>query len=246
MSCVFDFNDDSKARICDTFEAARASISGDGSVIAVSKGAMPILLTLQTDRPEGQAVSYSAATLHKDQTPIDWMAVSSDGSIMVTVAPVATSTGGDGGRLRLFSVQTRKLLQEVPLIRRATKCTFSADSSRLATCHVDGSVSMWLLLTDKDKGGVLVLHLDRVIQAHTSSALGCSFSPGEGSLIATASTDKTANVFESITGQLQIQLHGHSDLVQVANCVVLSFNSFSMSIFLLAVPLLQRAPEMVP
>ncbi|KAH3745855.1 hypothetical protein Pelo_12720 [Pelomyxa schiedti] len=300
MACVFDFNDERRARLVNLFDAARGGVSANGEVVLLTKGRTPILLTLskestdpvpQSPQPQTQPqppqqqtaarqLVYTVSPLQQDSTPIDWCAVSPDGSIAVTVSPpidylnvvAASSSSGNatvvssgvstnssvasssvassrnneptnstvvtshgsttGGRIRLHNLPSRKMLQELHLQQRATKCTFNSDGTRAALSHPDGTVSLWLVLTDKGKsavpqppgtvsttnGGTQTLHPDCVVKVHSASpVLGCSFSPGDGSLIVTGSTDKTAHVFDSINGVVVTCLQGHYDLVEHAD-----------------------------
>jgi WD40 repeat protein len=105
---------------------------------------------------------------------------------------------------------------------RVLRVAFSPDCQCLASTSEDKTVRIWDLAAGLERGACLSPHL--TLTKHTDRVIGVAFSPsplplspggrGEGVrgwLLATASNDRTVNLWNASTGQLLLDLPGQSN-----------------------------------
>jgi WD40 repeat protein len=141
-------------------------------------------------RPDG--TQHSTLT---HGSPIRVVAMTQDGGLV--------ATGGPDGRVVVFR-RSGKVVKELVQGAAVTSVEFRSPET-LASGGADGSVKVWNL-----RGDVA----DRSLVPHQRAVTDLAFSPG--GLLASASDDKTAHVYDVRTGNLVRQpLQGHPAAVNV-------------------------------
>jgi WD40 repeat protein len=145
---------------------------------------------------------------------LGWLALSPDGMLL--------ATNGLGGSATVWDVKTGQRLLTVPeegQSFQARAVAFSPDGQRLATAGYDGTTKVWDIsaLYGREPAGAFgpdsIPELS-TLAGHTPGQVvlggvtGVEFSP-DGTLLATASDDGTAKVWEPITGKELLTLTGH-------------------------------------
>jgi WD40 repeat protein len=128
------------------------------------------------------------------RAPIKAIAISPDGS--------RVATGGDDERVVVFSASGR-LLHEFSQEAPVTSLLFS-ERDTLVSGGRDGSLEVW----DADSGR----HIHSLAR-HGEAVRDLAVAPG--GLLATASDDRTARVYDLRTGELKKSLEGHLKAVNV-------------------------------
>lgn len=85
--------------------------------------------------------------------------------------------------------------------------TLAPDGKTLATAGFDGVAKLW------DVGADGALKEKKALTGHTGPVYGVAFHPTDPKLIATASQDKTARVWDATDGKMKLELKGHADIV---------------------------------
>jgi Tol biopolymer transport system component len=129
------------------------------------------------------------------------IAISPDGTRLAT---------GHFSRTRIWDIQSGAPLRELRTNRgivAQSALVFSPDGSRLASAADDNTARIWDVTTGLEQLGVTHGHLPRQLAALTSrgSVKAVAFSP-DGARLATASTDKTAGIWDATTGRQQLQV----------------------------------------
>jgi uncharacterized caspase-like protein len=116
------------------------------------------------------------------------------------------SAGGSDGLLKLWDIETGRVLRSFSDTERLWPVAFSPDGTRVTSGAKDGRVSLW----DAASG-----RLVRTFAAHTDWVTTIAFSR-DGSRMLTGSLDKTVKLWEPSTGRLRCTLSGQSDDVRSA------------------------------
>jgi WD40 repeat protein len=104
------------------------------------------------------------------------------------------------------------LLGHTDLVRNAV---FSPDGRLLATASLDGTTQIWETSSSAEAGRSSRIQLLAMLRGHRDAVNNVAFSP-DGTLLVTASRDKTARVWDVTTGQLVVELAGHSEALITA------------------------------
>ncbi|XP_078168883.1 WD-40 repeat family protein / small nuclear ribonucleoprotein Prp4p-like protein [Carex rostrata] len=91
---------------------------------------------------------------------------------------------------------------EIADARPLSGCSFSKDGSYLATSSWSGSIKIWSMPN--------VQEVTNISKAHEDRATDVAFSPDDNKLLATASADRTAKLWDS-SGKLLTTFNGHLD-----------------------------------
>ncbi len=112
-------------------------------------------------------------------------------------------TGGTDGWLRQWDLTTFQLVREWKAHERRVSDIVRSSSGRIYTTSHDGTVGIW------DREGVLI----KRITGHVASVLCLALSPDDATL-ATGGDDFAIHLWDARTGDAQIQLRSHTNLVQ--------------------------------
>ncbi len=83
----------------------------------------------------------------------------------------------------------------------------SPDGKTLATAGFDNVVKLWDIAADGS------LKEKKVLAGHTGPVYAVAFHPTDAKLVATASQDKTARVWDMTDGKMKTEFKGHTDIV---------------------------------
>ena len=204
-------SDDGTARIWDlTTGITRTTVQGHTRLVhgvAFSPDGT-LLATASDDRTTriwDLATSTTRTTLQGHTARIRAVAFSPDGSLL--------ATAGDDRTARIWDLATGPpiLRGHTDLIRAVA---FSPDGSLLATASDDGTARIWDLTGQRTTRWLRRRdQATATLKGHTNSVYGVAFSP-DGSLLATASTDGTARIWDLATCATRTTLQGHTSSIE--------------------------------
>jgi WD40 repeat protein len=169
--------------------------------------------TVATSSDDKTARTWNVATgthLTTFNGHADWVrsvAFSPDGTLIATASRDGTARTWDtatGTQRRVFSGHSA-------WVRRVA---FSPDGTLIATASRDGTARIWDTVTGGPRTSIRHHPIPAQSSASTLALNGVAFSP-DGTLIATASRDRTAVIWNVATGREVRRLKGHSDWVRV-------------------------------
>jgi len=127
---------------------------------------------------------------------------------------VATGTGPDS--IVLIDVDTA-VLRSITTDTQVQSLTFSPDSSRLISGHIDGLIRIWDAAETRQ--------IQSPLFGHSKMVLGLSLSP-DGRSLASAGEDKTVRVWDTLTGQELLCL---TDCKARVNAVAFSPDGYTLA-----------------
>ncbi|OMO53711.1 hypothetical protein CCACVL1_28403 [Corchorus capsularis] len=98
--------------------------------------------------------------------------------------------------------------------RPLSACSFSYDGNFLATCSFTGLAKLWSMPLPNNNKHSIVNHSivnHSILKAHTERATDVTFSPVSNHILATASADRTAKLWNADNGLLLQTFQGHLD-----------------------------------
>jgi len=157
-----------------------------------------------TARLWNPATGQPTGTIFGHDGDVNEVAFSPDGTVLATASADRTA--------RLWDLRTGKCMHTLTGHKSPVNgAAFSPDGILLATASDDRTVRLWDLPTGK---------CTHILAGHGEESKGIEFSPfasvwrvvfsPDGSLLATASADQTARLWNSLTGHLSRVLAGHN------------------------------------
>jgi WD40 repeat protein/serine/threonine protein kinase len=211
---------------------ATASFDGTAKVWDVETGEELLSLTSHTDvvfdvafSPDGTRL----ATASNDGTAKVWdlatgkemmnLAGHTDVVVAIAFSPdgIRLATGGGDGTARVWDIAPDQELLSF-ISGTVYDMDVSPDETRLATSSAGGTATVWdaatgeELFTVSDAGHEEPLTEVEFGPDATRLEPGVDFSP-DGTRLATAGSGNVARIWDATTGQLQLTLSGHTDLV---------------------------------
>lgn len=175
-------------------------VSSDGNLLASSGYHEVLLWSL-----DGQG----AATLKRRITNLAQRTHAIDFHPTQSWLAVASGTPGALGEVKLFDWKSGELIADLLVSEdEIFDVAFSPDGLRLASCGADGSIAIF----DRDDSGTWT---PSIIQDHADWVNSIRWS-NDGSMLVSASRDKTSKVFDASTRKLMITFNGHAQNVSDA------------------------------
>jgi len=176
------------------------AISEDGTILASSGYHEVLLWSLEGEGPatlkariSNVAQRVHGLAFHRRE---NWLAV-------------ASGTPGQLGEVKLFNLQSGEVIADLLVSEdEMFDVKFSPDGRRLASCGADGLIAIFSC----DENGTWQSML---IEDHADWVNSIAWSP-DGTMLVSASRDKTSKVFDSATGKLLITYNGHAQNVSAA------------------------------
>ena len=167
--------------------------SNDGELIA--SGGNDKMLRVWNATTGNEIWNYDGHTSH-----VVYVSFNQDGT------RIATSSVGGDGKLRIFSVQERRLLHQVKVHDKAWCCSFSGDSRLIASAGTGGLV----VLFDADT----FAEVRRIAHPSQPTIYSVTFAPSSRYIATAIDRTNIVHVFEVASGEEVFRFDGHQQFVR--------------------------------